>query len=145
MVVTADAVKIGGGMGNIARSPQRADIYYDPSTPETGDPAVDTSEDSEDDDDSDDDENEEAIPDDEGEASIDPEQPNPVEKSAGELSKSAQVKRVGRLLHSGPPVCRVFSRGRVIGFIGPAFQKRFTLRIMVEMTIKMIIQAALYG
>ena len=56
MVVTADAVKIGGGMGNIARSPQRADIYYDPSTPETGDPAVDTSEDSEDDDDSDDDE-----------------------------------------------------------------------------------------
>ncbi len=95
MVVTADAVKIGGGMGNIARSPQRADIYYDPSTPETGDPAVDTSEDSEDDDDSDDDENEEAIPDDEGEASIDPEQPNPVEKSAGELSKSAQVKKSG--------------------------------------------------
>lgn len=33
-VVTADAVKIGGGMGNIARSPRRADIYYDPSTPE---------------------------------------------------------------------------------------------------------------
>ena len=33
-VVTADAVKIGGGMGNIARSNQRADIYYDPSTPE---------------------------------------------------------------------------------------------------------------
>lgn len=32
-VVTADAVKIGGGMGNIARSPRRADIYYDPSTP----------------------------------------------------------------------------------------------------------------
>lgn len=33
-VVTADAVKIGGGMGNIARSPRRSDIYYDPSTPE---------------------------------------------------------------------------------------------------------------
>lgn len=32
-VVTADAVKIGGGMGNIARSPRRSDIYYDPSTP----------------------------------------------------------------------------------------------------------------
>lgn len=32
--VTADAVKIGGGMGNIARSPKRSDIYYDPSTPE---------------------------------------------------------------------------------------------------------------
>lgn len=33
-IVTADAVKIGGGMGNIARSPRRADIYYDPSTPD---------------------------------------------------------------------------------------------------------------
>lgn len=33
-VVTADAVKIGGGMGNIARSPRRSDIYYDPSTPD---------------------------------------------------------------------------------------------------------------
>lgn len=32
--VTADAVKIGGGMGNIARSPRRSDIYYDPSTPD---------------------------------------------------------------------------------------------------------------
>lgn len=32
-VLTADAVKIGGGMGNIARSPNRSDIYYDPSTP----------------------------------------------------------------------------------------------------------------
>ena len=32
-IVTADAVKIGGGMGNIARSPRRADIYYDPSVP----------------------------------------------------------------------------------------------------------------
>lgn len=35
-VVTADAVKIGGGMGNVARSLRRSDIYYDPSTPETG-------------------------------------------------------------------------------------------------------------
>lgn len=34
-VVTADAVKIGGGMGNIARSPCRSDVYYDPSTPDT--------------------------------------------------------------------------------------------------------------
>lgn len=33
-VVTADAIKIGGGMGNIERSPRRSDIYYDPSTPE---------------------------------------------------------------------------------------------------------------
>lgn len=33
-LVTADAVKIGGGMGNIARSSKRSDVYYDPSTPE---------------------------------------------------------------------------------------------------------------
>lgn len=33
-IVTADAVKIGGGMGNISRSSHRRDIYYDPSTPE---------------------------------------------------------------------------------------------------------------
>lgn len=33
-IVTADAIKIGGGMGNIARSPYRKDIYYDPSTPD---------------------------------------------------------------------------------------------------------------
>lgn len=32
-IVTADAVKIGGGMGNIARSNRRSDVYYDPSTP----------------------------------------------------------------------------------------------------------------
>ncbi|MBD5204706.1 MAG: xanthan lyase [Bacteroidales bacterium] len=35
-IVTADAVKIGGGMGNIARSARRSDVYYDPSTPDTG-------------------------------------------------------------------------------------------------------------
>lgn len=34
-ILTADAVKIGGGMGNIARSPKRSDVYYDPSTPDT--------------------------------------------------------------------------------------------------------------
>ena len=39
LVVTADAVKLGGGMGNIARSERRADIYFDPSTPEN-EPAV---------------------------------------------------------------------------------------------------------
>lgn len=33
-LVTADAIKIGGGMGNIARSPRRSDVYYDPSTPD---------------------------------------------------------------------------------------------------------------
>ena len=33
-VITADAVKIGGGMGNIARSDKRSDIYNNPSTPD---------------------------------------------------------------------------------------------------------------
>lgn len=33
-IVTADAVKIGGGMGNIARSSKRSDLLFDPSTPE---------------------------------------------------------------------------------------------------------------
>lgn len=33
-ILTADAVKIGGGMGNIARSNSRTDIFLDPSTPE---------------------------------------------------------------------------------------------------------------
>lgn len=36
-VLTADAVKIGGGMGNIARSDSRTDILLDPSTPEETD------------------------------------------------------------------------------------------------------------
>lgn len=33
-IVTADAIKIGGGMGNISRSSRRSDVFYDPSTPE---------------------------------------------------------------------------------------------------------------
>lgn len=32
-ILTADAVKIGGGMGNIARSERRSDVYVNPSTP----------------------------------------------------------------------------------------------------------------
>ncbi|MCH5241058.1 MAG: xanthan lyase [Muribaculaceae bacterium] len=36
-IITADAVKIGGGMGNIARSDSRTDIFIDPSTPEETD------------------------------------------------------------------------------------------------------------
>ena len=36
-ILTADAVKLGGGMGNIARSNNRSDIFLDPSTPEETD------------------------------------------------------------------------------------------------------------
>lgn len=52
-IITADAVKIGGGMGNIARSQRRTDIYIDPSTPEevTVDPDDSDDDDSEDDED----------------------------------------------------------------------------------------------
>lgn len=42
-VITADAVKIGGGMGNIARSVSRSDIYFDPSTPDNTSLASNTS------------------------------------------------------------------------------------------------------
>lgn len=46
-IVTADAIKIGGGMGNIARSSRRSDIYYDPSTP-IDDEEIDEDEDGDD-------------------------------------------------------------------------------------------------
>ena len=36
-ILTADAVKIGGGMGNIERSDRRTDLLVDPSTPEETD------------------------------------------------------------------------------------------------------------
>lgn len=49
LVVTADAVKIGGGMGNIARSQHRSDIYYDPSTPNDEMDETEGSDDEEDD------------------------------------------------------------------------------------------------
>lgn len=63
-LVTADAVKIGGGMGNIERSPNRADVNYDPSTPESGTESYNTS--STDDDDESVDEDDEDDEDDEG-------------------------------------------------------------------------------
>lgn len=69
--VTADAVKIGGGMGNIARSSKRSDIYYDPSTPDKN-LALNKEQDSQDDEESDeedtesDDENSEVDPDENG-------------------------------------------------------------------------------
>lgn len=50
-VVTADAVKIGGGMGNIERSARRSDIYYDPSTPEANTVANEPEADEDDEDD----------------------------------------------------------------------------------------------
>lgn len=83
-VVTADAVKIGGGMGNIARSPRRSDIYYDPSTPESVAEAKakqaieeeeEESDEDEGDDDSDGDSDDESGDDESNDQSVDQEQP----------------------------------------------------------------------
>lgn len=101
-IVTADAVKIGGGMGNIERSPRRADVYYDPSTPESGteleaqntepdDEQGDDEEDEGDDEEGDDEEDEgddETLPDDNGEQSVDGEEPQQA-KPAPEPKKGA--------------------------------------------------------
>lgn len=83
LAITADAIKIGGGMGNIARSNRRSDIYYDPSTPE--EPAADEkqteSSDSTDDDETDNDsgdgneEEEEDNDEEQDNESVDKEQP----------------------------------------------------------------------
>lgn len=74
-VVTADAVKIGGGMGNIARSPRRSDIYYDPSTPEDINYEEETA----------DEESDETTDDETGEADISPdtEQASPLKENNG--------------------------------------------------------------
>lgn len=87
-IITADAVKIGGGMGNIARSPRRADVYYDPSTPESGVEDVAEAQEVDEDDETDE-------PDDDGEASVDPEQKNPDDKSSGQASKVSTPAKSG--------------------------------------------------
>lgn len=68
--LTADAVKIGGGMGNIARSPHRSDIYYDPSTPDNS--TTDEADEEEGEDEEDYDETT-VTPDEEGEGDVDKE------------------------------------------------------------------------
>lgn len=101
-LVTADAVKIGGGMGNIERSPKRSDIFYEPSTPDSGtelaqnnssideDDADDEDEDGDEDGDDEDDEDEEGDdetePDDNGESTVDPEE-SPVVKQEETVKK----------------------------------------------------------
>lgn len=53
-VVTADAVKIGGGMGNIARSPKRSDVFADNTIQSPDDEETDEEEEDEESDSSDD-------------------------------------------------------------------------------------------
>lgn len=108
-IVTADAVKIGGGMGNIARSPRRSDIFYDPSTPDNSDCTTQTSEeeyndeeaddeedDSGDDETSDEEDDEESdetdvLPDDKS-AIIDPEQTDNQDADKGKTVATPQKK-----------------------------------------------------
>ncbi len=95
-IVTADAVKIGGGMGNIARSNRRADIYYDPSTPEnnlTAANSISNDDEEGDNDDDDDDENgDDETGDDETNDNVDKELP--AEKETQNSSSNSTTKGV---------------------------------------------------
>lgn len=102
-IVTADAVKIGGGMGNIARSNNRSDIYYDPSTPiEDTNQSIDnqTEEETEDEevegdegDESDEgDETEETEETEETDENPDGEAANPSDSQTGQISKTQTKK-----------------------------------------------------
>lgn len=75
MILTADAVKIGGGMGNIARSPKRADVYFDPSTPENDLAQADEEDEEEDEEESEDNGEEETGDEGEEEGAVDKELP----------------------------------------------------------------------
>lgn len=101
-VVTADAVKIGGGMGNIARSPNRRDVYYDPSTPDNS-----TDDDDEYADDEEEDEEEtddESLPDDKSsESAIDPEQQGNQDADTGKPVAAPKSGRAPTFRTSGYP------------------------------------------
>lgn len=85
-VVTADAVKIGGGMGNIARSPRRSDVWYDPSTPIDDVKQQEVAQTS--DDDGDDDSDDETDDNSDDEADDDDESAEDVEDEAGTTNES---------------------------------------------------------
>lgn len=82
-IVTSDAIKIGGGMGNIARSPHRSDIYYDPSTPDNciseDSPGTEDEETVETDEESDDESDDESVDGDAGDTADSPDAEQPTE------------------------------------------------------------------
>lgn len=90
-VVTADAVKIGGGMGNIERSPRRSDVFYDPSTPEKSTVQPDDEGDDEDEESDDESDDEEDDEDDETGATTDDESDSP-DKEQPQSAQPAQPK-----------------------------------------------------
>ncbi len=71
--LTADAVKIGGGMGNIARSSNRSDIYHDPSTPDNSSTSENDNDEESDEEEEDETIEETPTPDEEGEGDVDAE------------------------------------------------------------------------
>lgn len=98
-VLTADAVKIGGGMGNIARSPHRSDIYYDPSTPDNS--IAQNDEDNEEEEEDDSDENA-VTQEEEGEGDVDKE-PADTSVPAEPAEQPAQKGRAPVFRTSGMP------------------------------------------
>ena len=95
-ILTADAVKIGGGMGNIARSSSRSDIYLDPSTPdETPDKEIDDEEGEEE-------ETDETSSEEEGEGAVDAE-PADTSIPAEPLQTPVQKNRTPTFRTSGMP------------------------------------------
>lgn len=104
-VVTADAVKIGGGRGNIARSPNRRDVFYDPSTPDNSSSLDDAEEDEEDEEATEEEDDEEdALPDDKGgEASVDPEQSGNQDSDTGKEIAQQKSGRTPTFRTSGYP------------------------------------------
>ena len=97
-ILTADAVKIGGGMGNIARSSNRSDIYYDPSTPDNSQTKDPTGEEEE----SEEEATESPDPEEEGEGDVDAE-PADTSIPAEPLSATIQKGRVPIFRTSGMP------------------------------------------
>ena len=93
--LTADAVKIGGGMGNIARSSNRSDIYYDPSTPDNSTASESSEDDEEEGDEEEETDDEAPTPDEEGEGDVDSE-PADTSVPAEPLSATMAAQSKGR-------------------------------------------------
>lgn len=102
-IVTADAVKIGGGMGNIARSPKRSDVYYDPSTPDNSD-SSEAEIDEDDGENTDDATEDDTIPDEgNGDSTVDPEQNLKQDNDTGKPSAGFKSSHAPSFRTSGYP------------------------------------------
>ncbi len=95
-ILTADAVKIGGGMGNIARSPHRSDVFVDPSTPldSTETPEDTSEEEDEEDEETQGEQNENANDESDGE----PQQADPLQASSCRPAPTFKISGMPRYL-----------------------------------------------